>query len=168
MNLIVAADKNWAIGNRQDLLVRIPADMKMFREMTMGNVIVMGRKTLESFPGGRPLPGRTNIVMSRQGDFDAKGAILVHDEEELKKELSKYDTDSIFVVGGGSIYSLLLLYCRYAYVTKLDYSYEADTWMPDLDADPDWVLIDKSEEQTCFDLIYYFTRYENRKVKPYL
>ena len=101
MNLIVAADKNWAIGNRQDLLVRIPADMKMFREMTMGNVIVMGRKTLESFPGGRPLPGRTNIVMTRQEYFDPKGAILVHDEEELKKELSKYDSDDIYVVGGG-------------------------------------------------------------------
>ena len=107
-------------------------------------------------------------MMTRQENFDPKGAILVHDEEELKKELSKYDSDDIYVVGGGSIYSLLLPYCRYAYVTKLDYSYEADTWMPDLDADPDWVMTDKSEEQTCFDLIYYFTRYENQKVKPFV
>ena len=168
MIIIAAVDRNWAIGKDGHLLAHISKDMKHFAQTTTGHVIVMGRKTLESFPGGRPRPGRTNIVMTRQENFDPKGAILVHDEEELKKELSKYDSDGIYVVGGGSIYSLLLPYCRYAYVTKLDYSYEADTWMPDLDADPDWVLKDKSEEQTCFDLIYYFTRYENQKVKPFV
>lgn len=167
MNLIVAADKNWAIGNRQDLLVRIPADMKMFRDKTLGHVIVMGRKTLESFPGGRPLPGRTNIVLTRQADYDGRGAIVVHHEEELREVLKQYDSDSIYVAGGGSIYRQLLPYCRYAYVTRLDYSYEADTWMPDLDEDPDWILKEKSEEQTCFDLIYYYTLYENQKVTDF-
>ncbi|MBR5046627.1 MAG: dihydrofolate reductase [Eubacterium sp.] len=167
MNLIVAADKNWAIGYGQDLLVRIPEDMKMFREMTMGNVIVMGRKTLESFPGGKPLKGRVNIVLTGQKDYDGRGAVVVHNEEELREELKKYDSDRIFVVGGGSIYSMLLPYCRSAYVTRLDYSYQADTWMPDLDRDPDWEMVFQSGEHTCFDLIYYFTRYENRKVKSF-
>ena len=164
MNLIVAADKNWAIGKEQELLVRIPADMKMFREMTMGHVIVMGRKTLESFPGGMPLPKRTNIVLTRQEDYDGHGALIVHNMEELKECLSAYDEDDIFIIGGGTIYKMMLPYCKNAYVTRLDYAYQADTYMPDLDRDENWVLVEKGEEQTCFDLIYYFTRYENKHV----
>ncbi|MDO4976434.1 MAG: dihydrofolate reductase [Eubacteriales bacterium] len=168
MNLIVAADKNWAIGRNQELLVRIPADMKNFAQMTTGHVIVMGRKTLESFPNGLPLPKRTNIVLTHQADYDGHGAIVVHDEEEMKKVLAQYDDDEIFIVGGQSIYTMFLPYCKNAYVTKLDYAYEADTWMPDLDQDENWKLVEKSEEQTCFDLIYHFTRYENTNVKSFL
>lgn len=167
MNLIVAADKNWAIGRNQELLVRIPADMKNFSQMTTGNVIVMGRKTLESFPNGLPLPKRVNIVLTHQKDYDGHGAVVVHDMEELKKELGKYEEEEIFIVGGQSIYTMFLPYCKNAYVTKLDYAYEADTWMPDLDQDENWVLKEMSEEQTCFDLIYYFTRYENKNPQKF-
>lgn len=106
MKLIAAADKNWAIGKDGELLVRISEDMKNFSAITTGNVIVMGRKTLESFPGGKPLPNRVNIVLTHEKDYNGKGAIVVHSEEELWEELSKYDTDSIFVTGGESIYQV--------------------------------------------------------------
>ncbi|MBQ9156696.1 MAG: dihydrofolate reductase [Eubacterium sp.] len=161
MKLIAAADKNWAIGRKNSLLVRIPNDMKNFRALTEGNVVVMGRKTLESFPGGQPLPRRVNIVLTRQADYQKKGALIVHSEEELRRKLAEYDSDRIFVIGGESIYRLLLPYCNTAYITRLDYAYEADTWMPDLDREEGWTLEEEGEEQTCFDLIYYFCIYRN-------
>lgn len=166
MHIIVAADKNWGIGKNNELLVRISEDMKNFRRMTEGNVVVMGRKTLESFPGGKPLPNRVNIVLTRQQDYDGKGAVVVHSEEELREELKKYETE-IFIIGGESIYRMMLPYCEDAYVTKLDYAYEADTWMPDLDREEGWALAEKGEEQTCFDLIYHFTVYRNSARKKF-
>ena len=101
MNLIAAVDKNWGIGYENKLLVSIPDDMKFFREVTTGNVVVMGRKTLESFPGGSPLKNRTNIVLSRNPGFAPKGVIVVHNPEELKEELKKYDSSDIYVVRSG-------------------------------------------------------------------
>lgn len=166
MKLIVAADKNWAIGKNNSLLVRISNDMKNFRSLTQGNVVVMGRKTLESFPGGMPLPKRINVVLTRQMDYNGRGAVVVHSEEELWEELKKYDSEQIFIIGGEMIYRMLLPYCDTAYVTRLDYAYEADTWIPNLDEAEGWILEEKGEEQTCFDLIYYFTRYKNKDPKP--
>lgn len=162
MKLVVAADRNWAIGKDNQLLVRISNDMKNFRQLTEGNVVVMGRKTLESFPGGMPLPKRVNIVLTRQENYNGRGAVVVHNENELWKELEKYESDRIFVIGGESIYRMLVSYCDTAYVTKLDYEYEADTWMPNLDEEENWELTEQGEEQTCFDLIYHFHRYENK------
>lgn len=167
MELIVAADKNWAIGRNNELLIRIPNDMKNFRRMTEGNVVVMGRKTLESFPGGKPLPNRTNIVMSRRSGYDGKGAVVVKDLEELKEELKKYEEKTIYVVGGGTMYRMLLPYCDKAWVTKLDYAYEADTRMPNLDEKDEWVLEEPGEEQTYFDLIYYFSLYRNERPQTF-
>lgn len=100
MNLIVNADKNWGIGKNNELLVHIPNDMKMFRNTTIGKVVVMGRKTLESFPNGLPLVKRTNIVMTKNKDYDVKGAVIVHSKEELLEELKKYPQEDIFVIGG--------------------------------------------------------------------
>lgn len=100
MNLIVAVDENWAIGNRNKLLVSIPADMKFFREMTKGNVVVMGRKTMESFPGGQPLKKRTNIVLSRDESYQVKDAVVVHSLEELLEQLKSFPEESIYVIGG--------------------------------------------------------------------
>ena len=89
MNLIAAVDKNWGIGLKNKLLVSIPDDMKFFRQTTTGKVVVMGRKTLESFPGGKPLKNRVNIVMTRDKDYRADGAVVVHDLDELHEELKK-------------------------------------------------------------------------------
>lgn len=159
MNLIVAVDKNWAIGKDNKLLVSIPDDMKFFRETTSGHVVVMGRKTLESFPGGKPLKNRTNIVITRDKNYQAGDAIVVHSEEELKSELNKYNSDDIYVIGGESIYRMLLDDCDVAHVTYVDYAYDADTYFPNLDENPAWQLAEESEEQTYYDLEFYFRKY---------
>ena len=162
MNLIVAVDKNWAIGKDNKLLVSIPADMKFFRETTKGNIVVMGRKTLESFPQGQPLQNRVNIVISRNKDYKVKGAVVVHSIEEAIEEAKKYEGD-VYVIGGESIYRAMLPYCQTALVTKIDHAYTADTYFPNLDEDPEWELTGETEEQTYFDLEYVFTRYERIK-----
>ena len=160
MNLIVAVDKNWAIGKDNDLLVSIPNDKKMFRQMTTGKVVVMGRKTLESFPGGLPLKNRTNIVLTRNEDYRVKDAVAVLGLEELFNELEKYDTNDVYIIGGEEIYRLLLPYCDVAHLTKIDHAYEADTYFPNLDELPEWRVTATSEEQTYFDLEYHFVKYE--------
>lgn len=162
MKLIVAVDKNWAIGKNNKLMWSIPADMKFFRETTQGNVIIMGRKTLESFPQGQPLKNRVNIVITKKKDYKAKGAIVVHSVEEAVREAKKQEGD-IFVIGGESIYRAMLSYCDTAYITKIDHAYDADTYFPNLDEDKEWRMTKISEEQTCFNLEYYFTVYEREK-----
>lgn len=161
MNLIVAVDKNWAIGKDNKLLVSIPQDMKMFRETTTGKVIAMGRKTLESFPGGKPLDNRTNIVLTTDKSYKAD-AVIVHSLKEMIDELIKYDDEDIFVIGGESVYKELLPHCKKAYVTKIDKVYDADTYFPNLDESSEWHMTKVSDEQTYFDLEYLFTIYERK------
>lgn len=163
MNLIVAVDENWAIGNGNKLLVSIPQDMKFFRETTMGKVVVLGRKTLETFPGGQPLKKRTNIVITRDPNYEVKDAIVVHSVEEALEELKKYDEEDIYVIGGESIYRQMLPYCKLAHVTKIHHAYEADTYFPNLDEMEDWEVTGVSDEQTYFNLEYEFVRYERVK-----
>lgn len=163
MNLIAAVDENWAIGKNNQLLVRIPADQKFFREMTTGRVVVMGRKTLESFPNGQPLKNRTNIVLTHNKDYAVKDAVVVHSMDELHEELKKYDSDDVFVIGGEKIYEQLLDECDVAHITKIDFAYDADAYFPNLDQNPDWEITGDSEEQTYFDLEYYLYRYEKKK-----
>ena len=160
MNIIVSVDKNWGIGKDNRLLVSIPADMKFFRTTTTGKVVVMGRKTLESFPGGQPLKNRTNIVLTRDVNYKVKDAVIVHSVEELLEELKKYDSEEVYVIGGDSVYSAMLDHCDTAYVTKIDFAYEADTWFPNLDEREDWSPAEASEEQTYFDLEYQFVKYK--------
>ena len=162
MNAIAAVDANWAIGNKNRLLTSIPADMKFFRETTMGHVVVMGRKTLESFPNGLPLKNRVNIVLTANRSYKVKDAIIVHTKEELLEELKKYDSNELYVIGGGSIYEMLIPYCDTAYITKIDHAYAADTYFPNLDQMDDWEMTEVSEEQTCFDLEYVFAKYERK------
>jgi dihydrofolate reductase len=161
MNIIVAVDKNWAIGKGNNLLVRIPADQKYFRETTTGKVVVMGRKTLESFPNGQPLKNRTNIVLTRDKNYRTD-AIVVHTIEELHEKLKDYDTNDVYVIGGETIYRQLLPECDTAYITKVDFAFDADTYFPNLDEMADWELADEGEEQTYFDLEYYFCRYDRK------
>ena len=163
MNIIVAVDKNWAIGKDNKLLVSIPADMKMFRQETTGKVVVMGRKTLESFPNGLPLKNRTNIVLTGNKNYKVNGAIIVHTVEELLEEIKKYPSDEVYCIGGDSVYKQLLPYCDTAHVTKIDFAYEADSHFPNLDEMPEWKITAESEEQTYFDLEYTFVKYEREK-----
>ena len=160
MNLIAAVDKNWGIGLKNRLLVSIPDDMKFFRQTTTGKVVVMGRKTLESFPGGKPLKNRVNVVLTSDPDYQVKDAVVVHSLEELHAEPKKYPSEDIYVIGGESIYRQLLDNCDTAYITRWDFAYDADAHLPNLDERDDWRLAEKGEEQTCFDLIYSFDRYE--------
>ena len=159
---IVAADKKWGIGVNGDLLTPLPEDMKFFREKTMGHVVVMGRKTLESFPNGLPLKNRVNIVLTANRSYKVKDAVIVHTKEELLEELKKYDSNELYVIGGGSIYEMLIPYCDTAYITKIDHAYAADTYFPNLDQMDDWEMTEVSEEQTCFDLEYVFAKYERK------
>lgn len=163
MNLIVNVDKNWAIGYKGRLLVSIPEDMKFFRSETTGKVVVLGRKTLATFPGGLPLKNRTNIILTRNPDFTAKGAVVCHDVEEALEELKKYPSEDIYIIGGDTIYRQFLPYCNVAHVTRTDHAYDADAWFPNLDEDPDWELTGQSGEKTYFDLEFTFCRYERKK-----
>ena len=163
MNLIVAVDENWAIGNKNELLVSIPADHKFFRQETTGKVVILGRKTLETFPQGLPLKNRTNIIMSTNKDYHVKDALVVHSLDELLSQIEAYDTSDVYVVGGESVYRLLLPYCDTAHVTKIDHAYEADAYFPNLDDMPEWKVTADSEEQTYFDITYHFLKYERIK-----
>ncbi len=162
MNIIAAVDANWAIGYRNELLVRIPNDQKWFQKVTTGKVVVMGRKTMETFPNGMPLKNRTNIVLTNDRTLRVKDAELVYGVEELFEKLKKYDTNDVYVIGGESVYEELLPYCDTAYITKIDYTYQADRYFPNLDKDADWSIESESEEQTYFDLEYYFVKYVRR------
>lgn len=163
MNLIAAVDKRWAIGNKGQLLVSIPGDQKLFRDETLGKVVVMGRKTLESLPGGRPLYGRTTIVLSRDKSYQVKDAQVVHTLEEALRELEKYPSEDIFVAGGQEIYQQFLPYCQTAHITWIDYTYDADNYFPNLDEDEEWELAAESEEQTYFNICYEFRMYKRKK-----
>ncbi len=162
MNIIVAVDKNWAIGHQNRLLTSIPEDMKFFRRETGGKVVVMGRKTLESFPGGLPLKNRTNLVLTRNPSFRAKGAVVLHSLEETLEELKKYPPEDVYIIGGDSIYEQFLPYCEVAHVTRIDHAYEADAWFPNLEEKEEWVLTGEGEEKTYFDLEFRFCRYDRQ------
>lgn len=132
MNLIVAVDENWGIGKDGGLLCHLPEDLKYFKEKTTGTVIVLGRKTLATFPGGRPLPNRVNIVLTRNKDFAKEGVIAVNNVEAMLEEVKKYPDKEVFVVGGAEIYKELLPYCKKAYVTHLYKKFDADAFMPEI------------------------------------
>lgn len=163
MNLIAAVDQNWGIGFENKLLVSIPDDMKFFRDVTMGKVVVMGRKTFESFPGGGALKGRTNIVMTCNCEFSRDGVLCVNNREELMKELEKYESKDVYIIGGESVYRELLPFCQTAYITKINYAYQADAHFPNLDKEEGWEITAKSEEQTYFNLEYFFYKYEKKQ-----
>lgn len=160
MNIIAAVDKHWAIGNQGQQHVVIPHDQKMFRDETLGKVIVMGRKTLESLPGKKPLYGRTNIVLSHDPAYQTAGAVVCHSLNETLELLKQYPSESVFIIGGQSVYEQFLPYCDTAYITYIDFEYSADSFFPKLDQEKAWKLIQVSEEQTYFDLCYEYRVYK--------
>jgi dihydrofolate reductase len=163
MRLIVAVDKNWAIGYQNKLLVSIPADMRFFRDETSYKVVIMGKNTLESFPAKQPLKDRINVVIALEKDYKVRDTLVVNSIEEVLEATKQYKSDDIYVIGGASIYRQMLPYCDVAHITKIDYEYLADTFFPNLDEMDDWVLVEESEEETYYDLPYTFCRYERKK-----
>lgn len=156
MNAIVAVDKNWAIGYKGKLLVSIPSDMKRFREITTGKVVVLGRKTMATFPGGLPLKNRTNIVLTKDKDYKAGDATIVHSIEQLLEELKKYNSEDVYIIGGDSVYKQMLPYVDTCLVTKINHPYQSDAFFPNLEKDDEWSLVEESDEQIYFDLEYTF------------
>lgn len=163
MKAIVAVDLNWGIGYKGNLLERIPEDMKLFKEMTLGKVVVMGRETFESFPGKEPLKDRINIVLSRNQHFNNDKVIICRSLDELFHELKKYRTDDIFVIGGEAVYKQLLPYCSEAYVTKIENTYTADRFFVNLDKEDGWKLVSESELKTYKNVNFKFLKYLNYK-----
>ena len=145
MNAIVVTDKQWAIGRSGDLLFSLPGDMKHFRTLTTGGTVIMGRKTLDSFPGGRPLPKRRNIVITRSPDFHREGCETVSTPEDALALAG--DEENVWLIGGGSIYAALLGRCRRASVTRVDL--------------PNWKIERTGEAVTENDLTYHFVDYVN-------
>lgn len=161
MKLIVAVAKDWGIGKDGQLLTRNKEDMKFFRETTTGQVVIMGRKTLESFPGGKPLKDRDNIVITSDKAFEREGSYIVHSIEEAIERAKECAVDAreVFVIGGESIYRQMLSYCDTAYITKMNQTYPADSYFPNLDTHKDWKLHNVSEEHTYPDGQFVFCTY---------
>lgn len=162
MKLIVAIDEKWGIGKDGSLLLSIPEDMRFFREKTRTAVLVVGYATLQSFPGGKPLPHRRNIVLSTRRGLKVEGAEVCSSLDELFDLLGDTDPDNVFVIGGGSVYRQLFSYCDTAYVTKMFFDGRADTFMPDLDRELGWSLEEASEIKEHDGVRYQFLTYHNK------
>ena len=160
MRAIVNVDNNWGIGMGDSLLNYIPADMKFFKEKTTGNVVVMGRKTFLTFPGPKALPDRVNIVVTTDKEWSAPDVIVCHSLDELNLQLKRYDTNTVYVIGGSSIYEQLLPCCDTAYVTKVDTAKPADKFFPNLDKIGGWSLACEGEENEHNGVKYKFTTYK--------
>ena len=162
MNLIVAVDKNWGIGKDNDLLISIPEDMQHFKNKTMGKVVIMGKNTLESFPGAKPLKNRTNIVLALETDYLVDGATVVYTMDDFLKEASKYPSEDVFVIGGGSIYRQMLEHCDTCYITYIDHAFDADTFIPNLDEMDEWYIAEESEKYNYNGMEYSFRTYKRK------
>lgn len=156
MNMIVVVDENWNIGRDGGLLVHLPGDLKYFKKRTYGKTVVVGRKTLESFPGSKPLPGRKNVVLTRQKDYRPQDCQVFFSKEELLKAL---EGEEIFISGGEQIYRLFLEDCQRFYVTKIYDSFPADRSFPDLDQRNDLEITWKSQMQEENGIRYQFFEY---------
>lgn len=155
MNVIVAVDENWAIGKDGDQLVYLKEDLKRFRTLTSGHTVILGRKTLATFPGGRPLKNRRNLILSRNPQFQAEGAEVFSCVEELVKQA---DQDA-FVIGGASVYEQLLPFCDTAYITKIHAAFPADTYFPNLDRSDQWQVAEESESLEQDGISYHYVTY---------
>jgi len=159
---IVHADKEWGIGKGNNMMFSLPKDMKFFRETTLHHTVVMGGKTLRSFPGQKPLKNRVNIVLSRGQVCDE--CVFVRSYDELKTELKRRENEDIFIIGGGEIYRELLPYCHGAYVTKVDAVGGAEVFFPNLDEHPDFVCVNEGEPIDDNGYTIRFTEYKNLAV----
>lgn len=165
MRAIVVVDEHWGIGKNNDLLFKLPTDMKHFRETTEGKTVVMGSNTLLSFPGGKPLKNRANIVLWPGGE-KREDCTVVGSLEELFGEVEKYPEDDVFVIGGAMLYRTLLPYCSEAIVTKVEADGGAEVFFEDLDALKNWCLVSESEPLETNGYTIRFTVYRNGDILP--
>ena len=156
MDVIVAVDENWGIGKDGEQLIYISADLKRFKSLTMGHPLILGRKTLATFPGGRPLKGRRNLILSRNPEFAPEGAEVYRSMDELLANVS----EDAFVIGGASVYHALLDRCDTAHVTKIHASWPADCWFPNLDENPAWVQVEEEEPQEEDGVVFHYVTYK--------
>ncbi|MBP7401764.1 MAG: dihydrofolate reductase [Clostridia bacterium] len=167
MNLIVSVDDRWGIGKGGGLLFRIREDMKRFRRLTVGRTVVLGRKTMDTFPDGKPLADRVNIVLTRSGTFRADGARICRSEAEVFRAIRDIPSDDVFIIGGESVYRLFLRFCRYAYITRVDGDFGADAFLPDLDKEPGWRVADPGETMCDGERTYRWVLYVNEHPEAY-
>ena len=165
MNAIVIVDQNWAIGHENDLLFSLPGDMKHFRTLTTGGTVIMGRKTLDCFPGGKPLPNRRNIVITRNEEFQREGCEIVGSPEAALELAAGTEDERLWIIGGGSVYTAFLSRCKRVFLTKVDAAApETDTYFPNLDKLPNWEVESTSETYEENGLTYQFINYVNTKI----
>ena len=163
--LLASADAAGGIGKGNALLVRIPEDMRHFREHTVGQTIIVGRKTLESFKNGQPLPNRTNVVLSAIPGYQMEGATVVRNLQELFECLNGVH-GRIYVCGGESVYRALVGFCGRAVITRFDASYDADAFLPDISRETGWPCLDEGEWKTSENGIRYrIQEYERQRGK---
>lgn len=162
MKMIVCVAEDFGIGMNNGLLFSLPPDMKFFREETSGKVVIMGRGTLDSFPGGKPLKNRTNIVLTRDKDFQREGAHVFHSKDEILEYVSRFDTNDVYVIGGGQIYEMFEDVCDEALVTKVRATLPCDTFFFNIDNSDEWYLSRESElfehEGTAFTFCTYMRK----------
>ena len=156
MNLIVAVYEDWGIGRDGTQPVALSADRKFFRETTKGAMVIVGRRTIEDFPGQKPLPGRVNVALTRS-DAEIPGFTVCH-SPEAAMELAK-SAEKCFVIGGGSIYQQMLPYCDVAYITRVHANPGSDTFFPNLEEDANWYLAEtlQSDEENgiAYEMLLY-------------
>ena len=161
MNMIVCVSRSWGIGKDNRLLFHIPDDLKQFKALTTGKTVVMGHNTLRSLPGGKPLPNRANIVLSRDPHLTVEGAVVCHSVQDVLIEVSALPHSEVFIIGGESVYRAFLPYCRRALITKVDADPEADAFFPDLLEHPQWKIRRESDFMEHDGLSYQYVEYAN-------
>ena len=163
---ILNCDKKYGIGKRNGLLFSLPKDMKFFRETTLNHVVCMGENTLLSFPGSKPLKNRTSIVLSQDPTHNYEGVVNVHSFEDFLKKIKEYEiSDTVFIIGGASIYRQTLPYVDEVYLTKVNADGGAEVFFVNLDENPDFECIDEGTPIMDGDLEIRFTTYKNKNKK---
>ena len=159
MDAIVAVYSDWGIGDGGTQPVVLKADRRHFRSLTDGSAVIVGRKTLADFPGGKPLANRFNIVVSRQG-INVDGALVVHSTGEALDAAEAFE--QCFVIGGASVYMQFFNYLERVYVTKIDTEPQSDSFFPNLDRNPEWECVSQEPWEEEDDIRYCFCTYEKK------
>ena len=160
MNAIAAVSLDWGIGRGDRLLFHIREDMRRFRAMTSGGTVIMGRKTLDTMPGGKPLPNRRNIVLTRRPDFAREGVETARSVEEVLALVAGEDPETVWSIGGGEVYAALLPHCRRCCLTRVYQRVDCDVYFPDLDRLPQWRLFRSGPILREGELDYQFVDYQ--------